>query len=91
MYNVNRDFQSNVDIKTLIFGKLIGDDIILLKIYIHLTHNFLIIVIMSKFKLNSLSLNLQLKYHCLPSNKWIMSLFGHESVWVTLRLHLIPF
>lgn len=33
-------------------------------------------------------LHLQPKYHCLPPDKWIFSLFGYESVWVLL--HLTP-
>lgn len=54
--HVIRNFLSNVD--KGIFGKLTGDDIILYyqKFYIHLSHNFLIIVIISKSNLNRLFL-----------------------------------
>lgn len=54
--HVIRNFISNVD--KGIFGKLTGDDIILYyqKFYIHLSHNFLIIVIISKSNLNRLFL-----------------------------------
>lgn len=50
------NFLSNVD--KGIFGKLTGDDIILYyqKFYIHLSHNFLLIVIISKSNLNRLFL-----------------------------------
>lgn len=54
--HVIRNFLSNVD--KGIFGKLTGDDIILYyqKFYIHLSQNFLIIVIISKSNLNRLFL-----------------------------------
>lgn len=54
--HVIRNFLSNVD--KGICGKLTGDDIILYyqKFYIHLSHNFLIIVIISKSNLNRLFL-----------------------------------
>lgn len=54
--HVIRNFLSNVD--KGIFGKLTGDDIILYyqKFYIHLSHNFLIIVIILKSNLNRLFL-----------------------------------
>lgn len=70
-------------IQTSIFGKLFGDDIILSKIYIHLSqaHNFLIIVNISKPNLNRLCLTFTTQVSMFTTGP-----MDYQSIWVRVGL-----